>query len=370
MTMNCFDAKQCIEARFKYGYPTSADKQFSLDVDLRLPGEGITAVFGHSGSGKTTLLRCIAGLAKADSGRLSLKGDIWQDENKFTPTHLRPLGFVFQESSLFSHLSALGNLKFAIKRSADSDSSQLFELVVSLMGIEQLLARYPSALSGGERQRVAIARALLIKPRLLLMDEPLASLDFARKQEILPYLEMLQEEFDIPIVYVSHSVDEVARLANHLVLLDAGRAVASGQLADVLSRFDLPIRLGEDSGVVLQAKVEERDARWHLLRVRFAGGELWLRDGGEEINQAIRIRILASDVSLSLEAHSDSSILNKLLARVVEVANDPDAAMLLVRLQLGSDVVIARITRRSAEHLKIVIGSTVWAQIKSVAIVR
>jgi len=357
-----------IEARFNYQYMAAGNNSFNLDVDLQLPGRGITAVFGHSGSGKTSLLRCLAGLENADNGRLTVNDEIWQNSTTFVPTHKRPLAYVFQEASLFPHLHALGNLHFAIKRSKNSGSEELLGQVVSLMGIEGILRQYPSQLSGGERQRVAIARALLIRPRLLLMDEPLAALDFSRKQEILPYLEQLPALFDIPIVYVSHSVDEVARLADYMVVLDAGKVAASGSVTQVLSRLDLPIQLGKDSSVVLQATVMERDTRWHLLRVSCAGGELWLRDSGEKIGQDIRIRILASDVSLALQRHTDSSIQNKLPAQVLEMVKDTDAAMLLLRLQVGPDNVIARITRRSVEHLQIAVGSQVWAQIKSVAI--
>jgi molybdate transport system ATP-binding protein len=238
------------------------------------------------------------------------------------------------------------------------------------MDIAPALERFPAQMSAGERQRVAIARALLIAPRLLLMDEPLASLDDARKQDILPYLERLHEEVDIPILYVSHAVDEVARLADHLVILDHGKVVADGALTDVLSRADLPVRLGEDTGAVVSADVVERDTQWHLLRAVFDGGELWLRDSGETIGQRIRVRILARDISLALSAHDDNSILNRLPARVLDIVPDRDDAMSLIRLSVGSSILIARLTRRSVENLRIGVGAAVCAQIKSVAIVR
>ncbi|MFC6979710.1 molybdenum ABC transporter ATP-binding protein [Microbulbifer taiwanensis] len=266
-----------------------------------LPGRGITAIFGRSGSGKTTLLRCFAGLQQADRARLVVGGETWQDEGLSLPTHKRPLGYVFQEASLFPHLSARGNLDYAIKRAGAECPGELIERVVSLMGIGPVLDRFPGQMSGGERQRVAIARALLIRPRLLLMDEPLASLDTARKQEILPYLERLRSEFDMPILYVSHSIDEVARLADHLLMLDGGRVAAQGDMPEMLSRLDLPLRLGEETGVVLEGRVLERNEQWHLARVGFAGGELWLRDGGDALDRQIRVRILARDVSLALE---------------------------------------------------------------------
>ena len=364
------DARTSINARFKLGFPAANSSSFTLDVDLQLPGRGITAIFGYSGSGKTTLLRCIAGLQRADSGKLSVNDNVWQDENSYLPTHKRPLGYVFQESSLFAHLSARGNLLYAMKRSGSKRSSNLYGRVIALMGIKPFLHQFPSELSGGDRQRVAIARALLIKPRLLLMDEPLAALDTARKEEILPYLERLHEQFDIPVLYVSHSVDEVARLADHLVVLDGGKVAAQGPMIEVLSRIDLPVRLGEETGVVVEATVVERDSRWHLIRVAFAGGDMWVRDSGDAINQSIRIRILAKDVSLALDCHSDTSILNRLAAKVAEISSDPDDAMALVRLRTGSITVIARVTRRSVEHLHLAVGCSIWAQIKSVAIVR
>lgn len=365
-----------ITARFLLAHRAPRRGGFSLDVDLTLPGRGVTAVFGHSGSGKTTLLRCMAGLQRAPEARLIVKGQVWQDADTFMPTHKRPLGYVFQEASLFSHLTAEGNLNYALKRAGTMRNPVTLEQAVSLLAIGSLLNQYPSQLSGGERQRVAIARALLINPSLLLMDEPLASLDLARKQEILPYLERLRSELNIPILYVSHSVDEVARLADHLVVLEGGKVVADGKPNDVLARVDLPIRLGEDVGVVVAAQVTERDSAWHLVRVTFEGGALWVRDGGDALGQAVRIRIQARDVSLALAPHGDTSILNLLKGTVVEVANDVDPAMSLVRLHIGSSPntgsspIVARITRRSVSTLQLTPGQTVWAQIKSVAIIR
>ena len=205
--------------------------------------------------------------------------------------------------------------------------------MIDLLGIDPLLDRMPARLSGGERQRVAIARALLTSPRLLLMDEPLAALDLARKQEILPYLERLHDELEIPVIYVSHAPDEVARLADHLVVLEQGRVLASGPLSETLARIDLPIRLGEDAGVVLEGEVAERDAHWHLARIAFAGGHLWVRDSGVPIGQRVRVRILARDISLALETHGDSSILNVLPATVEQIADDTHPALALVRLE-------------------------------------
>ena len=362
--------KGTIHACFQLRYHGSGAQTFSLDVDFTAPGSGITVIFGHSGSGKTTLLRCIAGLEKPESGLLVVNGDTWHNETLFTPTHKRPLGYVFQESSLFSHLTAQANLNYAIKRSGQPPSIELYDRVIAIMDIKPILQRYPHQLSGGERQRVAIARALLIQPRVLLMDEPLASLDTARKQEILPYLERLHVTFDIPVFYVSHSMNEVARLADYTVVLDQGRVVAQGNPSDVFSRIDLPLHIGDDTGVILTGKVAQRDSRWHLMRVEFEGGELWVRDAGDSLKQSVRVRVLARDISLALACHDDTSILNRLEVEVAEIRQDKDGFMSLVRLKTGQQYLIARLTQRSVDHLKLETGKRVWAQIKSVAIVR
>ncbi|MEL0083306.1 MAG: molybdenum ABC transporter ATP-binding protein [Gammaproteobacteria bacterium] len=341
---------------------------FELDVDLQLPGRGVTAIFGHSGSGKTTLLRCIAGLQKPRQGALEVNGDTWQAGNYWLPAHRRPLGYVFQEASLFPHLTAMGNLQYARQRADQSMPVVAFDHVVELLGIGALLDRPPDRLSGGERQRVAIARALLIAPRLLLMDEPLASLDMNRRREILPYLEQLKSELDIPMLYVSHSPDEVARLADHLVALDRGRAVAVGPLEEALARLDFPIRLGEETGVVLSARVVERDPQWKLTRMEFAGGHLWTRDSGHRLGEALRVRVLARDISLATRHHQDSSILNILQGRVGEIATDEAHGVAMVQIHIGESVLVARVTLRSVDHLQLARGDNIWAQIKSVAV--
>jgi molybdate transport system ATP-binding protein len=227
----------------------------------------------------------------------------------------------------------------------------------------------PHGLSGGERQRVAIARALLTSPRLLLMDEPLAALDVKRKQEILPYLERLHAELDIPVLYVSHAPDEVARLADHLVVMEAGRAVATGPLTETLARLDLPIQLGEDMGVVLDAVVAERDAQWHLARVEFPGGSLWVRDGGHALGDPVRVRILARDVSIALQHLEGTSIQNCLPATVEQMAGDYHPALSLLRLKVGPSPLLARLTQRSAVGLGLAPGMPVWVQIKAVALI-
>ena len=352
-----------IDARFRLDWPG-----FSLDVDLALPGRGVTALFGHSGSGKTTLLRCIAGLERPSLGALTVNGEVWQDGQRCLPTHQRPLGYVFQEASLFPHLTVLGNLRYGMKRSAAAQRVSLDQAIV-LLGIGTLLDRKPDRLSGGERSRVGIARALAVSPRLLLMDEPLAALDHDRKQEILPYLERLHDELDIPVLYVSHAPDEVARLADHLVVLQAGRVLASGPLGETLARIDLPIRLGEDAGVVIDAHIAERDTDWHLARVEFAGGSLWVRDSGYGLGRPVRVRILARDISIAREKIEHTSIQNILPARITAIGNDTHPALALVRMNVGAAPLIARLTKRSAAQLDLREGMAVWAQIKAVALI-
>lgn len=358
-----------IRARFLRHFTAGGKNVFTLNVDLELPGQGVSAIFGPSGSGKTTFLRCIAGLEKPEQGYLNVNGQCWQDEKKFLATHRRPLGYVFQEASLFPHLSAAGNLAYAVKRSSVQPDIKFYDRVVATLGIENILQRYPAQLSGGERQRVAIARSLLVQPRILLMDEPLASLDNARKREILPYLDSLHANFDIPIVYVSHSVNEVARLADTITVLDEGAVVSRGKFNEVFSRIDSSLDFEEEAGAVIQAQVAEKSERWHLTRAVFDGGELWLRDSGEAVGQTLRIRILAKDVSLALVAHDDTSILNRLQAEITEISADRDEAMILVRLKTGAEYLLARVTRRSQEYLQLKQGKKLWAQIKSVAIV-
>lgn len=366
-----------IAARFAFQFAGEQGHCFSLDVDAVIPNRGVTAIYGRSGSGKTTLLRCLAGLQRFDGGNLQpgfiadlrVNGQVWHNATVCIPPHRRPLGYVFQEAGLFPHLSAGQNIDYGIRRAAIKPSAKLYEHVLSLLGIQHLLLQRPEQLSGGERQRVAIARALLVQPKLLLMDEPLASLDTSRKEEILPYLESLKQELAIPIIYVTHSMGEISRLADHLLVLDEGRVVADGSLDQVLTRIDLP-QLAADAGVVIEARVVERNTGWYLLRAGFDRGELWFKDGGEALGQNIRLRILARDVSLARAPHSDTSILNRLAVEVLEIGPDVDASMCLVRLQAGQARLLARITCWSAEQLQLQPGQRLWAQIKSVAIAR
>jgi molybdate transport system ATP-binding protein len=350
-----------IDARFRLDWPG-----FSLDVNLALPGRGVTALFGHSGSGKTTLLRCIAGLERAREGRLAVDGEVWQDAGCWLPPHKRPIGYVFQEASLFAHLTVLGNLRYGLKRISSAQRVSL-DHAIELLGIAHLLDRKPDRLSGGERQRVGIARALAVSPRLLLMDEPLAALDLKRKQEILPYLERLHDELSIPVLYVSHSPDEVARLADYLVAMEGGRVLANGPLGDTLARLDLPIRLGEDAGAILDGTVGEVDKNWHLARVDFDGGSLWARDQGLSVGRRVRVRVLARDVSLA-EHPGTSSIQNVLRGCVDSLGDDEHPGLALVRVRIGSSMLLARLTKRAAASLGVKPSLELWVQVKSVAL--
>ncbi len=342
---------------------------FRLDIDLELPARGITVLFGHSGSGKTTCLRAMAGLERAPGGFFSIADEIWQDEANgvFVPTHRRALGYVFQEASLFPHLSVERNMAFGQRRAGNGAARDELDSVADLLGIGALLERRPDSLSGGERQRVAIARALLAAPRLLLMDEPLAALDFKRKREILPYLERLHDELAIPVIYVSHAPDEVARLADHLVLLEEGRAVASGPLCDTLARTDLPPAFADDAGVVIEATLAGNVAD-NLAQLDFADGTLQVGRRPEAPGSRLRCRIHARDVSIALERPRASSIVNILPATVTAVAATDTPGHVLVQMRVGGTPLLARITERSRRELELAPGQAVWAQIKGVAL--
>lgn len=351
-----------IQARFYLDWSA-----FTLDVDLALPAHGVTALFGVSGSGKTTLLRCIAGLERASGGVLIVNGETWQNGECWVPPHKRPIGYVFQEASLFPHLSVLGNLRYGLSRVVNAQQSSL-DQAVELLGIGHLLNRKPEHLSGGERQRVGIARALAVCPRVLLLDEPLAALDLKRKQEILPYLERLHDELEIPMLYVSHSPDEVARLADHLVVMEQGKAVACGPLVETLARVDLPICLGEDAGAVLDGVVGAIEEVWHLARIDFSGGSLWTRNTDLNVGRKVRVRVLARDVSLAQCPPSESSIQNVLQGYVDAIGEDEHPGLSLVRVKVGEAMLLARLTKRAAAAINIMMGQSVWVQVKSVAL--
>ena len=350
---------------------------FILDVDLQLPGQGITAIFGASGSGKTTLLRAVAGLEKNQQGRIQIGAHIWQDTQQGIdlPTWQRPLGYVFQESSLLPHLTVSDNLNFGLKRAlktsgnAQPDAAKALQASIELLGIGNFLQRMPDQLSGGERQRVAIARAIAMQPQLLLMDEPLASLDAARRQEIFPWLSKLRDELKMPMLYVTHSADEVARLADHLVVLDKGNVKAQGPVSTVLTQVVNPVVVGEDAGALIAGHIGQVDTQWHLSRIDFDGGCVWIRDAGLPVGKAVRIRILARDVSLTTSEPQNTSIQNQLLGTIQSITPDAHPSQVMVVLKCGAEEVMARVTKRAVDELGLQAGQPVWAQVKSVALV-
>jgi molybdate transport system ATP-binding protein len=337
---------------------------FALDVDVTIPMHGVTGVFGESGAGKTSLLRCIAGLEEPDVGKLIVGGETWQDENTSLAVHERDIGYVFQEPRLFPHLDVRANLEYGQRRSRRGGIA-LHE-AVELLGLGRMLERPVTSLSGGEAQRVAMARALLRGPRFVLMDEPLASLDRPRREEILPFLDRLHLQRKIPIVYVSHSIDEIARLCDHLLVMHDGSVAASGPLETVLLQPDLPGLGGAEAGAVIAARVAAVDEQHELTSARFDGGELWV-SGLREPGDSLRLRIRASDVSICRSRPEATTILNVIPATVSDIVSESGASA-LVRLSLGGCEILARVTRRSISELGLARGEEVFAQIKSVAL--
>jgi molybdate transport system ATP-binding protein len=350
-------------------------RDFQLEVALALPSRGITALFGPSGCGKTTVLRALAGLDRA-AGRVALDDQVWQDDATgcFVPTHRRPLGYVIQDAALFPHLDVRGNLNYGRKRATGERDRIALDAVIELLGIGHLQARRPTTLSGGERQRVAIARALATGARLLLMDEPLAALDAARKAEILPYLERLHRELALPIVYVTHAMDEVARLADHLVLMRDGRIDAAGPLTDLMARADLPLARLDDAGVVITAEVAEHDLLHGMTRIALNGSSMWVGPSPGQPGQRVRARILARDVSVTRQRPTETSILNVLPVVIDSVQREPSTALLSLRVGHGDQqahwTLLARITSRSLDALNLQPGDALHAQIKGVALMR
>ncbi|OOZ39242.1 molybdenum ABC transporter ATP-binding protein [Solemya pervernicosa gill symbiont] len=344
--------------------------EFTLNVELTLPGQGVIALFGDSGSGKTTLLRAIAGLEQA-SGSLSVNGEVWQSEAHFMPVHQRPIGYVFQEASLFSHLNVRQNLAFGLKRIPRAARQIEMSQVVEWLGIEHLLKRMPQHLSGGERQRVAIGRALLTSPRLLMMDEPLSALDERSKHDILPYLERLHDELAIPVLYVSHSVKEVSRLADHMVWLEQGRVKASGSLQQMMSNLELAISHEDEASAVLETEVVGHDEEYQLTILESRFGKLQVRRCDKAVGEKVRVNIPAKDVSLSLDHEERSSILNIWEAVVIEVA-DAGHGQVMAKLccpeNVGNQPLLARITRKSRDKLDVKLGTQLYARIKSVGL--
>ncbi|WP_245615521.1 molybdenum ABC transporter ATP-binding protein [Afifella pfennigii] len=345
---------------------------FRLDAAFSVPARGVTGLFGPSGCGKTSVLRCAAGLTRL-AGHFSVDGDVWQDEAAFRPTHRRPLGYVFQEASLFAHLSVRRNLLYGApgRRPPAADAGTGFEEVIGLLGISHLLERAPANLSGGERQRVAIGRALLSQPKLLLMDEPLSALDRGTKDEILPFLERLHERLAIPVLYVSHDMAELERLADHLVLMEKGGVLAAGPLADIQSDPSLPLATSREAAVSLNAVVTAYDAAYGLATLKVDGGEIVIPSPAGRPGTPRRLRIAAGDVSLARKPPEATTIVNILPARILSHRPAGSHEMVIV-LGLGAEGVgarlLSRVTLRSFEHLGLAEDMRVYAQVKGVAL--
>lgn len=353
-------------------------EDFHLQVDVQLPQDGVSVLFGPSGCGKTTVLRCVAGLEHPPKARVRVGDETWQDDIRFVPTWQRAVGMVFQEPSLLNHLDVQGNLDFSLRRSGAPDGAQRLDQALHLLGIGHLVHRRVHTLSGGEQQRVAIARALVSAPRILLMDEPLAALDAARKAEVLPWLERLQRELRIPMIYVTHAVEEVLQLADHIVVLDQGRVVTQGPAATVLTQ-EGALSHDLEAGAVVTGVVDQLDTQWHLAHVRLDGDAtrqrssavLSVRDTGLRTGQQVRLRVLARDVSLTTQPAHHTSIQNQLPGSVVSITPDAHPAQVLVRVACGPEAaLLSRITRKAAHQLNLTVGQPVWAQVKSVALAR
>tara|TARA_R110002110_G_scaffold89303_2_gene232668 strand:- start:18520 stop:19584 length:1065 start_codon:yes stop_codon:yes gene_type:complete len=339
----------------------------SMQFDLDMESPGITAVFGKSGCGKTTLLRAIAGLDRHSVARLEVNQQVWQDDKVFLPTHQRPLAFVFQGANLFSHLSVQGNIEYGWSRIPANKRKLALQEIIALLDLQTLLQRKTVKLSGGEKQRVALARALAVSPELLLMDEPLAALDQERKEELLPYIENLNKELQIPVLYVSHSSDEVARLADQLIFIEDDCIKATGPIEEMLTRTDLSLAHRRSAESLIHAEAGEYDQQFHLNHLHSAIGDFLVPGKQIQTGKQIRLRLAAQDISLTLEVQKDTSILNIFPATVAELFAEDDAQF-IVRLEIRNIFVLARITARSVSSLQLEAGKKVYAQIKGIAV--
>jgi len=351
-----------IHARFLVKRP-----DFTLDVDLDIPPQGVTALFGPSGCGKTTLLRAIAGLEQHNNSELKINNTYWQSDDIFIPPHKRDIGYVFQEASLFEHLNVIRNLEYGVKRSTNKAAKMSVERSIDLLDINHLLNRKTTSLSGGERQRVAIARALAVNPRLLLLDEPLAALDYAHKQEILPYIDSLRQQLNIPVIYVSHSLDEVAHVADHLILLDSGKMISNGDVHDMFTRLDLPLAHDQRATSIIDAVITAHDEHYQLSYLEFTGGRISIGRIQKPSGTSVRLQLAARDISITHTHQSGTSILNIIPVTISEIRPD-GPYQVMVKLLAGDVPLLSRLTRKSADELTLETGQHVFAQIKSVAL--
>ncbi|MGV7220307.1 MAG: molybdenum ABC transporter ATP-binding protein [Nitrospinales bacterium] len=358
-----------MEARFQLNYDT-----FNLDIDIKVPMEGVTVIYGPSGCGKTTLLRCLAGLERSAAGYLRFGSKVWQDESGgiFIPPHQRSIGTVFQEARLFPHLTVKENLLFGFKRTPPEKRKIPIEQVVDILNLDHLLSRSLKGLSGGEQQRIAIGRAILTSPDLLLMDEPLANLDVQRKLEIVPFLLRLRKDLGLPIVYVSHSINEVLQLVDTIVLMKEGKKLVSGSINEVLSQTNLPGYFGQQlAGTVLETKVVEHDQNFSLTKVEYNGQFLYIPKQSASIGEGLRLLIHANDVSIVLEEKNyRTSVLNILEAKILEIAEaDQRGYSINIKLDIGAPL-LATITKKSFTQLDLCLGQKIFAHIKAVKMVQ
>ncbi|MFZ5504180.1 MAG: molybdenum ABC transporter ATP-binding protein [Pseudomonadota bacterium] len=340
-----------------------------LDVDVMLPSRGVSAIFGRSGAGKSSLINAVAGIVRPARGRIAVGERVFFDADAGIdlPIEARGVGYVFQDARLFPHLSVTGNLRYGLRR-ARGPRPVDWDSVIEVLGLAHLLDRRPHHLSGGEKQRVALGRALLRQPGLLLMDEPLASLDAPRKAEVLPYIERLAQEFALPVLYVSHSIEEVTRLADHLVIVSEGRTVASGELADIMSRPEHSPLIGRyEAGSVLDCTVLQHNDDYALTTLRFADGQLRVPRIDLDPGCAVRVRIRARDVALALSRPMDVSITNKMPGRIARIT-PREGPYADVAVDLGSSSLRALVTRESCDRLGLQQGTAVWVMVKSVAL--
>lgn len=355
-----------IKARFDLAFDG-----FQLQADLNLPSKGVTTLFGPSGSGKSTLLRCIAGLESSQRGFMQVGETVWQDDNKqlFVPTHQRSLGYVFQEARLFAHLTVEKNLLYGLQRLAETDRQIDWDQVVEMLDISHLLQRKPQKLSGGEQQRISIGRALLSSPKVLLMDEPLAALDHARKQEVLPFIRKLHDELAIPVIYVSHSLQEVVQITDTLVLMSNGKIKATGPITELTSQLNLGHYLGDMSGSVIETTVADHEVEFSLSRLQFSGGDIYVPQQASKVGEKQRVHILSRNVGIALEKpQATTSFLNILEAKVLEVGKpDPENHTVSVKLDVGVPL-LACISRKSLHTLRLQEGMVCYALIKAVSL--
>jgi molybdate transport system ATP-binding protein len=343
---------------------------FTLRAQLEAPTPGVVALFGRSGCGKTTLINLICGLLEPDEGRVELNGTVLTDTGAgiAVPVEKRRIGYVFQDARLFPHLSVLGNLRYGEKRAQSAARVIVFDEVIALLGIQPLLGRRPHQLSGGERQRVALGRALLSQPALLLLDEPLAALDAARREEVLPYLEALRDRLSIPMVYVSHQFEEVLRLATHVVLMDAGSVVAQGSLTEVSLRPELRAIVGTDAvGAVLDGRVARIDANSALVDLRLGTGVLRVSLRDARVGASLRVQLLARDIILATEPPHALSVRNALEGTVATLTSEQENDAVLVGVDIGGATLLSRVTPEAVEALGLREGTHVWALVKAVS---